>query len=124
MRHAICLLLSACFVLIDSRANAADAPLDLRSAVVLAPDSLESRQKKAVEMFCDEIESRTQIRPGFAHNLGETDTPVFIIGDAKTLAGLAQAQHIALPAAKPAEGYSLVSDAKSVWVIGNDSRGV
>ncbi|MEZ5399345.1 MAG: glycoside hydrolase family 20 zincin-like fold domain-containing protein [Bryobacteraceae bacterium] len=79
---------------------------DLSGATVVAPASLEAREKTAVRMLVEEVEKRSQIRWPVAAQAGS--------GASISIAHRSG----------PAEGYSLRIDGASVRVEGNDARGV
>jgi hypothetical protein len=125
MRHATRFMLSVAFALfIPGPVEGQDAALDLKTASVVTPESLGPREKKAVEMLVDEIERRTQIRPEVLHAMPGDSVPVIVVGNAPSLKTLLDAQRIPRPPAGPPEGYHILSKPSSVWVIGDDSRGV
>jgi len=110
-------------------ARAQTAMLDLRSATVVTPRELSSRERKAVDMLLDEVEVRTQIRLPVAQTWPADNVPVIVVGPAASLAPLAADKRLSLPpAGNAAEGYRLwvlrSATAPSVWVSGNDERGV
>src|SRR5579859_592976 len=79
MRHPALTLLSVAFLLSFSQPIKADTPIDLKSAYVITPDSLTPREKKAVDLLLDEIESRTQIRLPLLHSLPSDNSPSILI---------------------------------------------
>ena len=80
---------------------------DLSKAVIVTPGKLSAVEEKAVTVFIEEVEKRTQIR--LARGVRGGGAAIVITRGA---AGLA------------AEGYSISTDVRTVTVSGNDSRGV
>ncbi|MEZ5355092.1 MAG: glycoside hydrolase family 20 zincin-like fold domain-containing protein [Bryobacteraceae bacterium] len=79
---------------------------ELTGATVLAPATLNAREKKAVSVLVEEVEKRTQVR-----------WPVAAQGNSAASIAIAKGSG-------PAEGYTLRIDGPSVRVEGNDSRGI
>lgn len=79
--------------------------LDLSKAVVIAPSDFRGPERKAVEMFVDEVANRTQ---GLRLALATSGTPAVRVQRGSG----------------PAEGYSIRTDANGVTISGNDARGV
>jgi len=79
--------------------------LDLSKAVVIAPSDFRGPERKAVEMFVDEVANRTQ---GLRLALAPSGTPAVRVQRGSG----------------PAEGYSIRTDANGVTISGNDARGV
>jgi hypothetical protein len=79
--------------------------LDLSQAVVITPNDFRGPERKAVEMFVDEVAKRTQ---GLKLAIATSGTPAVRIQRGSG----------------PAEGYSIRTDANSVTISGNDARGV
>jgi hypothetical protein len=114
------LLLATCLAL----RPAAGGILDLKEAVVLAPDSLSASEKKAVIMLLDEVQKRTQIRWTTATQWPADARAVIAVGQAAALrpivGGLLDRM---APAAEGREGYRVQTVDKAVLVVGNDERG-
>jgi hypothetical protein len=79
--------------------------LDLSKAVVVAPADFRGAEKKAVDMFLDEVANRAE---GLRLPLESSGNPAVRIERGSG----------------PAEGYSIRTDANGVTVKGNDARGV
>ncbi len=100
---------------------AAAGEADLSSAVLLTPDNMEPRQRKAAAMLLDEVERRSGIRWPEMHAWPAEGQTVVALGLATALS--------AFPAAATAvntepEGYTIRSGKGVVVVAGNDTRGV
>jgi hypothetical protein len=113
-----------------TRVQAAD--LDLRKAVVVAPDGLSRPEVKAVSMLVEEVEKRTQTRWEVSHSWPGDSVAVIAVGPAASLkkfAGPFASKIEGRPAVKGKEGYRVCVEregrgAPTVFVIGNDARGV
>src|SRR3954465_9398711 len=79
--------------------------LDLSKAFVVAPADFRGAEKKAVDMFLDEVANRAE---GLRLPLESSGNPAVRIERGSG----------------PAEGYSIRTDANGVTVKGNDARGV
>jgi hypothetical protein len=112
--------------------EAAAAAIDLGHAVILSPPSLSGPERKAVVMLQDEVEKRTGLRwrrvDQWPRERGK-DLPVIVVGQRRALAGLPRFEAAKLsegPA--PPEGYQIRLDngetAPTIWLAGNDPRGV
>lgn len=126
-------LIFATYLFVSSAptAQAADAKLkDLTNAVVVAPDGLSPREKKAVTMLIDEVFKRTMVKWTLAKTLPASgDTPIILVGPGSKIRSLLTPKDATAPAeaeTKKAEGYQIAqSTGRSlVSVIGNDERGV
>ena len=129
----ILLVLSEVF---STRSNAADNArddsglTDLTKAVVIAPENLSSREKKAVSMLVDEVRKRTMVTWRQRSDLPKPlETPMILVGPrAKIRPLLESIEKVAAPTVESerSEGYQIVSVPKRqlIAVIGNDERGV
>ncbi|MCC7156531.1 MAG: hypothetical protein IT161_18285 [Bryobacterales bacterium] len=81
--------------------------VDLSKAVIVTPAKISPVEEKAITVLIEEVEKRTQIRLPRAER---RDGPAIVIARAAP--------------GRPAEGYTIATDAASVTVTGNDSRGV
>ncbi len=129
----ILLVLSEVF---STRSNAADNArddsglTDLTKAVVIAPENLSSREKKAVSMLVDEVRKRTMVTWRQRSDLPKPlETPMILVGPrAKIRPLLESIEKFAAPTVESerSEGYQIVSVPKRqlIAVIGNDERGV
>ena len=94
------------------------------NAVVISPGELPLAEKKAIDMLLDEVESRTQIRFPVVKSWPK-DQFAIVIGSAPALKSLADDRGILVARTwRRSEGYRLWSEPSSVWVMGNDARGV
>ncbi len=119
---------------IGSSANGAQGDagnLDLREALVVTPANLTRQEEKAIALFLDEVEKRTQIRlPRATEFPGPSGKPVIAIGPARSLKSFAGAlaSRLSANSSQAPEGYRIrVENAENravVLVIGNDSRGM
>lgn len=105
--------------------------LDLSKAQVVTPASRSARERKAVTMLVEEVEKRTQIRWAQSDARSETAKVVIAVGPAASLRefGGEFASELANESfANAPEGFRIrIKKRKStatVFVIGNDSRGV
>jgi hypothetical protein len=106
---------------------------DLSRAVVLTPDLLSPRERRAVTMLTEEVAKRTQLTWATTNKWPDAGSPVIAVGPRASLASWAgpRADSLGnLAAPWPAEGFQ-VQVAKGdgptgpvVFVVGNDSRGV
>ena len=86
-------------------------------------------EHKALAMLLDEVEARTQIRLAQSESWPAADGPVIVVGRGQTLIDIANARKVPVPTGQgEAEGYRIWTVAgdhnPTVWVCGNDSRGV
>jgi len=124
MRVPILVVAAVLLSLISNSARAADGRLDLSNAVVVSPGELPLAEKKAIDMLLDEVESRTQIRFPVVKSWPKGQFAI-VIGPAPALKSIADDRGILVAQGNDAsEGYRLWSEPSSVWVMGNDSRGV
>jgi len=112
--------------------NVANNMLDLRQAVVVSPPDLTRCESKAIQMLVDEVEKRTLARWEVAHTWPAETVPVVAIGPVSSLNKFAGtfAERIPIMSGKEGpDGYRIlvlkgVRPAPTVFVIGNDARGV
>ncbi|MCC7087287.1 MAG: hypothetical protein IT427_19970 [Pirellulales bacterium] len=107
--------------------------IDLSAAQVMAPDGLNRQERKAVQMFVDEVAARTRLHLRVS-NAWPVDkaTPVIVIGPFNALRKLADYGQSGLDSnaqIPPAEGFRIHTKkteggSSAVVVAGNDSRGV
>ena len=124
-------LVPVIFICLNSSIQAADSSTtDLTKAVVVVPDSLSAREKKAVDMLVDEVHKRTMVRWTIANAVPKPqDSPVILVGpQSKIRTFLAPNDIMAsttVEAARP-EGYQIAKNVNRamIAVIGNDERGV
>ena len=90
---------------------------DLKSAVIVAPATLRSPEKKAATMLADEIEKRTRIRLPIAAAWSGSG-PAILLGPAPPASPTASR-----PAVPGADGYRVQTIDGVVVVAGNDARG-
>ncbi|MGB9605790.1 MAG: hypothetical protein ACPL88_07935, partial [Bryobacteraceae bacterium] len=104
------------------------AALNLNQAVVVTPARLADPEQKAVTMLVEEVEKRTGIRWPVAPRWPSGSQPVIVVTPASSLPEFRGRYENEPAASTGVEGYRLwtgqVSGAPSVWVVGNDSRGV
>jgi hypothetical protein len=107
------------------------AELDLRKAVVVAPEKLSGPQRKALDLLRDEVRTRTLVRWELSHTWPADATPVIAVGPAEALKQFAGPFARALEAGvvRRKEGYRICihkegRSAPAVFVVGNDDRGV
>lgn len=113
-------------------APAETAALDLSSAVVVAPNALSRRERKAVQMLVEEVEKRTDIRWAVSEKPTNNPHPMIVVGSEHALEPLrADLPHgLFSGGQRPAdpEGYRLKTAANSgstvVLVSGAGERGV
>ncbi|MFH1742601.1 MAG: hypothetical protein ABIH23_26655, partial [bacterium] len=106
--------------------------VDMNRVVVVCPSNLTKAEGKAIEMLVEEVEKRTLAHWDVVHAWPENSVPVVAVGPVSSLGEFAGSFTERLsdrPAKEGPEGYRVVSlqDARSaptVFVIGNDSRGV
>ena len=106
------------------------APIELRDAVVVAPEDAGVVAQNAVRMLIEETEKRTYTRWSLQHALPEAAGPMIAVG---TVAGLrpllgTHADAMLSEAPQGAEGYVIKSfeghGAAAVVVVGNEAQGV
>jgi hypothetical protein len=127
---ASALLLRVCFA---ANSHTSSAPIDLRAAQIVVPNDLSGPEKKAIELFADEIAARTRLRIPVMHVWpADSTTPVIAIGPVKKLEQFSGNLRIDLDVGDgqlPAEGFRIRTAAAAergavIVVAGNDSRGV
>ncbi|SPF51721.1 conserved exported hypothetical protein [Candidatus Sulfopaludibacter sp. SbA4] len=91
--------------------------IDLKSAVIVAPATLASPEKKAAAMLADEIEKRTRVRLPVAATFSGTG-PAILLGPPP-----ARFANRLAPAVPGADGYRVQTIDGVVVVAGNDPRG-
>ncbi|WP_010587982.1 hypothetical protein [Schlesneria paludicola] len=106
------------------------AMVDLTQAVVVAPDDLSPREKKAVMMLVEEVRKRSMVHWTRVSAIPKSvDGPLIVVGPQAKVRSLLAGKGIAAPAAAETtrpEGYQIAMTAKGaiVAVLGNDERGV
>ena len=121
--------------MMNQAATAAEADrsgslLDLTNAIIVAPDTLSNREKKAVTMLVDEVRKRTMVKWTTQNALPKEQTaPVIVVGPRSKVRPLISANELKdSPAAETAraEGYqvAVLGNRPIVAVFGNDERGV
>jgi hypothetical protein len=99
--------------------------IDLRNAVVVAPQSLTTPETKAIETLREEIEKRSQVRLAVQNSWPQDSIPVIAVGRSSALVPLAGERLDRLPAAPAGgEGFRVQAVGNAVIVAGNDERGV
>ena len=140
---ALCCAFVLCASLIPARSHAGDSAsasaIDLSHGVVVTPAKLTRQEQKAVEMLVSEVEKRSQIRwavtnawPTASANNSDTDTTAIIaVGQGIGINGLNHPFTKEFAAEKPStapEGFRIRTKtgkgAPSVFILGNDARGV
>jgi len=130
-KRNLSLLVKTCalFVLLARLAHA--GAVDLKSAVVVSPPDLSGREKKAVQMFIEEVEKRTHVWLPVMNSWPSSNAPVIAIGNRAALTritGSHAGELQALRSVSGAEGYQVAAkrsqDNTTVFVVGNDERGV
>jgi hypothetical protein len=92
--------------------------VDLKNAVIVAPGSLASPEKKAAEMLADEVEKRTRIRLPIRLQWPDTGPAIFLGHD------VPRRFVQRLPSAVAgSDGYRIQVADGTVLVVGNDPRG-
>jgi hypothetical protein len=98
---------------------------DLTRAVVVVPEGLSARERKAVDMLVDEVHKRTQVRWSVSTSRPKSGEPTVAVGRAGQLPPLSDRMTAALgPAPTAAEGFRIRTAGSDLAVIGNDERGV
>ena len=126
------LLLWFCFL---SLSLTAAGNIDLKNAVVVAPDSLSGPEKKAVAMLVEEVEKRSNVRwekRSAWPDKASDERPVIAVGDRAQLPAFTgpYTEELQVSGEPAAEGFRIcVKRAKNsgppgVFIIGNDARGV
>ena len=106
--------------------------IDLRRTVVVSPRNLTRSESKAIEMLVEEVEKRTTVRWDVVHTWPADTVPVVAVGPISSLdefAGPSGERFSTNRAGAGPEGYQIrvlsdVRRAPTVFVIGNDARGV
>ncbi|MBI3413790.1 MAG: hypothetical protein HY043_00500 [Verrucomicrobia bacterium] len=105
--------------------------LDLSQAQVVVPTTLSARERKAVTMLIEEVEKRTQIRWAESNKLPASAKVAIAVGPVAALrefGGEFASELTNEQPASAAEGFRIrikkQKSAVTVFVIGNDSRGV
>ena len=99
--------------------------MDLKNAVVVAPQPLTTPEAKAIETLREEVEKRSQVRLGVRNDWPNGSTPVIAIGQLSALRPLVGDRLDRLPAAPAgAEGFRVQAVGNAVIIAGNDERGV
>jgi hypothetical protein len=99
---------------------------DLSKAVVVAPEGLSPREAKAVAMFRDEVQKRTQIELPLVAAWPADGAPAIGVGPASLAEQVAGPLAAALGDAgkhKP-EGFRIRTTGSQLAIVGNDERGV
>ena len=98
--------------------------LDLSRAVIVMTPGTSAVEEKSIEMLVEEVEKRTRIRWSRVSSLPE-DGPAIIVGQLDVVKNLVNC-HSAIDGLDKgkAEGYHIWVDGSSVFVAGNDPRGV
>lgn len=126
------LIVATLCVAYPARAQSTGGMLDLSGATVAAPPNMSAPENKAVSMFIEEVEKRTQIRLARSESLspapaGATIT-ILPASALKSFAGKFSSSVAAESSAGGAEGYRIRIEnqggAPKIFVIGNDARGV
>ncbi len=107
-------------------------PIDLRSAVVVAPSSLTARERKAVQVLVEEVQKRTEFRWKVVDHLKPGEPVAVVVGSGQSLRQIRSELPRNLlattgPATQP-EGYQLRTAPRPngilILVEGADERGV
>src|SRR5439155_4883942 len=97
--------------------------VDLSHATVVTPPNLSGPEQKAVTMLVEEVEKRSQIRWHVSQTWPQERSPVIVVSSRTELKFFGKNAPTLAPSA-PAEGYQVEAGRDSVFVIGNDARGV
>jgi hypothetical protein len=131
MKPSCVVILSVSTFLVADPLPAAESVMDLTHAAVLAPPNLGGPEERAVRMLVEEVEKRSLVTWERLEKWPVDRTPVILIGPAEGVRLLAANRGIRLPddlGKGGREGYSIGVDATgaapTIWVAGNDSRGV
>ncbi|MGH9446331.1 MAG: hypothetical protein ACRD3O_11480, partial [Terriglobia bacterium] len=96
-------------------ANAAE--IDLKDAVVVAPDTLSRRERKAIQVLVEEVEKRTEFRWPVVHLLEPDAHPAIVVGSDQSLKQIsAELPHGSVTGGKTLaspEGYRLRTVSRS-----------
>ena len=127
-RTFVAFVLGVCFFVVDVSGATA---LDLSRATVVFPSTVSSPEKKAITMLIEEVQKRTQIRWETKSSWPSGDIPVIAVGPLSSLqefAGQYAGEVAPDNGIQAAEGYRIRitrgTGPHSVFVIGNDARGV
>ena len=102
----------------------------ISNAVVVMPAEFSAQEKKAVSMLVEEVEKRTQLRWPIQNSWAAFNGPVIAVASQSQKSSLTGHFSTELkPENNLSEGFRLVTSAgqgetRSVFIIGNDSRGV
>ena len=112
--------------LADEPKGALGGMIDLTRAIVVAPDSLSPREKKAVAMLVEEVQKRTMVRWAQQGEIPKSvDAPVILVGRQETIRSLADSvKELPLKQDSRPEGYQILTGRSRIAVAGNDERGV
>ncbi|HVU87940.1 MAG TPA: hypothetical protein VHD36_11510 [Pirellulales bacterium] len=125
-------LLVTAFTFACATAAKADEAVDLSRAVIVVASDATPRERKAVQMFVEEVGKRTNLRLQVDKAWPQKGTPVIAVGQETALKGLSGRFAATLsddPAAVGGkEGYRIRvrqdAGGDAVFVLGNDERGV
>jgi hypothetical protein len=111
--------------------TAAETSVGLENAAVLTAPNSSNLQSKAVQVLVEEVEKRALQRWNVVQEWPEETTPVIVVGSAETLDAVAGSfkDRLGDSSNSKAEGYRILvfkegRAAPTVFVIGNDDRGV
>ena len=103
-------------------------PLDLSGAVVIHAKSASKAETKAIQVLIEEVEARSNLRWKTQDHGPLDPTAVnIVLGSVEGLKGLDPTVDRWMsesPAPKVSEGYRVAVEGSTVYVVGNDSRGV
>lgn len=117
------LALSSCLLLLSTFTPV--TALDLKNAVVVAPQNLTLQEKAAVTVLVEEVQKRTQMKLVVQSTMPRTGTPAIVVGTSGKLAGPAGTRLNRMVAApRGDEGFRVQVVDGDVVVVGNDSRGM
>jgi hypothetical protein len=107
------------------------ATLDLSNAVVVAPEPLSARERKAVQVLVEEVEKRTEIRWTITEHLTSEQASSIVVGSIQALKQIRSglpAELVSTPQMTVPDGYQLHTAGRRngilVSVEGADERGV
>src|SRR5258705_12492546 len=106
------------------------ALVELSQSVVVAPARMSGQESNAVRMLIEEVEKRTQVRWTRSTTWPPAEQPVIALGPVSALKDFAGAfadEFGKEPSPPGAEGYRIRTKQighRSVFIIGNDSRGL
>lgn len=115
--------LSTCALLLCALAPA--SALDLKTAVVVTPRNLTTQEKAAVTVLVEEVQKRTQTTLAVQNDIPQAG-PAIVLGTSANLANGPTASRLNRMIAAPRgeEGFRVQVLDGSVFVAGNDSRGM